>query len=110
VTAPVLYDWAGVPLGDQPRRVLTSPEKVFSGTYRHACLAGCGQIMVVPDRNTPGAPEILCEGDIWSCIRCGSNHEYYMYYKDGGRYGACRLLAGNGNRESGEPTVTEFLP
>ena len=106
----MLYDWAGNPIGDTPRIALASPEQIFGGTYRHPCLNGCGNEMVVPDRQTPGAPELLCEGDIWACLRCGAAHEYYLYYADGARHGACRLLAGNGDRASGEPRIDDFIP
>jgi hypothetical protein len=66
--------------------------------------------MVVPDRETPGAPEILTEGQIWACGRCGANHEYYIRYEGPIRNGCVRLLLGNGDRDRGEPTVTEFMP
>jgi hypothetical protein len=105
----MLLDWTGTPIGDVPRRKLLSPADVFGGTMRHACLNGCGNVMVVPDRNTIGAPEVLCEGDVWACNGCGALHEYGMYYREGGRYGQIRLLAGSGKRESGEIGVRELL-
>jgi len=98
-----------------PTRLLTSMEGVFGGTYRHPCLAGaaglnqCGNVLVVPNPEIEGAPKVLEEGQIWTCNGCGANHEYYVLYRDGGRYGCVRLLQGNGDRESGEPRLTEFM-
>jgi hypothetical protein len=104
-----LLDWTGAPLGDVPRRRLLAPGEVFGGTMRHECLNGCGNVLVVPDRETPGAPRVLAEGDVWACNRCGGLHEYGLYFRDGGRYGQIRLLAGNGVRESGEVGIRELL-
>lgn len=65
--------------------------------------------MVVPDPATEGAPEVLTEGQIWACGRCGANHEYYVAYQGGSRYGMVRLLLGEHRRGPGEPVVTEFM-
>lgn len=97
-------------------KLLTGVEGVFGCHYRHRCLGGlsgatgCTAEMVVPDPNTPGAPAVLEEGQIWECVQCGALHEYYIEYRGGARHGCVRLLAGVQRRESGEPTVTEFMP
>lgn len=95
-------------VGSSAPALLTSLEGVFGCHYRHPCIA-CGVPMVVPDPETPGAPAVLEEGQIWACPN-GHLHEYYVTYKDGGRYGTVKLLEGVDRRESGEPTVGEFVP
>jgi len=85
---------------------------VFSGgRFRHECQGGCGNVMVVPDPCTEGAPDALREGQIWGCIRCRSAHEYYLVLTPGVRMAGVRLLAdGPYRRTSAEPTVDEFVP
>ena len=114
VSPRVAHASRGKPVSES--KLLTSMEGVFGGHYRHRCLGGlsgrtaCEAVMVVPDPETPGAPQVLEEGQIWGCARCGALHEYYIAYKDGGRYGCVRLLLGDDVRESWEPGVTEFMP
>ncbi len=91
-------------------RRLYRPAAVFGGRFRHECHAGCGNVMVVPDPETPGAPDRLEEGQIWACAKCFAKHEYVMAYTPGVRNAAVRLLIGVDRRESGEPTVGEFVP
>jgi len=94
---------------ETPNRRLFSPTEVFGGRFRHPCYAGCGNVMVVPDPETPGAPDVLREGQIWGCLQCGTPHEYTMAYLPGTRWACVRVFQGVMARESAEPTVTEFL-
>lgn len=94
---------------DTPNTRLYAPTEVFGGRFRHDCMAGCGNVMVVPDPETPGAPNELREGQIWGCIRCNANHEYYLVLLSGSRTACVRLLEGVQRREAGEPTVQEFV-
>ena len=99
---------------DAPK-VVTSLDGVFGGTYRHQCLAGmsginpCTNVMVVPDPETPGAPKVLTEGQVWACASCGARHEYYIIRRGGVREGCVKLLHGVDRRGADEPTVTEFM-
>lgn len=95
---------------ETPTRRLFAPAAVFGGRYRHDCHAGCGQVMVVPDPATEGAPERLEEGQIWACGTCGALHEYYLAYTPGVRNACVRLLKGIHRRERGEPAIGEWVP
>lgn len=94
---------------ETPNTRLYSPTEVFGGRFRHPCMAACGNVMIVPDPETPGAPDVLREGQIWACIRCQANHEYYLAMLPGQRYACVRLLEGIQRREAGEPVVQEFV-
>ena len=94
---------------ETPITRLYSPTQVFGGRFRHDCMNGCGNTMIVPDPETPGAPTELREGQIWGCINCGANHEYYLVMLPGVRYACTRLLMGVQRRTDGEPTVQEFV-
>jgi hypothetical protein len=89
------------------QRRLLSPEAVFGGRCRHLCYGNCGNAMVVPSESSGRAK--LEEGDIWCCNTCGTLHEYYLAYAGGSRWATIRVLRGPHVRESGEPTVTEFM-
>jgi hypothetical protein len=88
------------------QRRLVAPERVFSGHCRHLCYGGCGNELVVPSE-TSGRNRIE-EGDIWSCNRCGTLHEYYLAYAGGSRWATIRILRGPHVRERGEPAIMEF--
>lgn len=90
-------------------RVFPTSE-VFSGTFTHDCMAKCGNRMTVPDRNTPGAPERLEDGQIWICRTCGAMHEYYLALSRSSRGAIVRLLKGLHVREGFEPPAGEFIP
>jgi hypothetical protein len=94
---------------DSTENTRVHPPSEFVGTFRHACLAKCGQIMIVPDRSTPGAPERLEDGQIWRCGTCGALHEYYLAFGKGERAAIVRLLKGLHVRSSAEPRVDEFM-
>src|SRR5215831_20445961 len=94
-------------------RLLVTPSSFINTHVRHRCIAGlngfrgpdgrvCEQVMVVPDDCTPGAPEVLTEGQIWGCGNCGALHEYYIAYEGGNKVGMVRLLKGEHRRDSGE--------
>lgn len=87
-----------------------SPSEVFGGgTFRHQCLMKCGNTLVVPDRNTPGAKERLEDGDIWRCKVCGALHEYYLAHGRGFTDAIVRLLKGQHKRAGYEPKIDEFM-
>lgn len=94
---------------ETPTTRLYSPTEVFGGRFRHDCMAGCGNVLIVPDPETPGAPNDLREGQIWRCRRCGGLHEYYLAMLPGQRYACVRLLEGIQRRTAGEPLVREFV-
>lgn len=97
-------------LTESPVLRLDAPRAVFGGHYRHECMRRCGNVLVVPDPSTPGAPDRLEEGHIWACAACGALHEYYVAYGTRSRNAAVRLLDGMDVRTSGEPTVLEWVP
>lgn len=86
-----------------------SPSEVFGGTFRHACLNKCGNNLVVPDRETPGAPQRLEDGQIWRCRTCGALHEYYLARGRGFTDAIVRLLKGIHQRQGYEPKIDEFM-
>lgn len=94
---------------ETPNTRLYSPTEVFGGRFRHPCMAGCGNVMIVPDDCTDGVRTRLDQGDIWTCIKCGGSHEYYTVFLPGVRMACVRLLQGIQRREAGEPTVQEFV-
>jgi hypothetical protein len=93
---------------ESPNRRLYTPADVFGGRFRHPCHGGCGNVMVVPDPETEGAPDVLREGQIWGCRQCFAAHEYYMVYIPGVRMACVRLFRGPMQRESFEPKAAEF--
>lgn len=84
-----------------------APDKVFGGTWKHPCLRGCGNEMVVP-APLSGRPR-LEEGDIWVCNGCLTMHEYYLVLNPGSRQACVRLLTGVHRRENGEPSILEWV-
>lgn len=86
------------------QRRLVAPHVIFGGHVRHACY-GCQTMLLVPPESQA---ERIEEGDIYSCNKCGTAHEYYLSFAGGSRWATIRILRGPHVREKGEPHIMEF--